>query len=209
MITHNCIDDKIFMRDIKRSFVIKQMQIRNIKKITLEFNPIDSTMSIKIMQEHSIDGHYQYKIRRHKKNTTKIKKRSHSPEEFTTHKKLDTKSDQINIEENKENKLVEIEQNPKLDYINEQNTQDKTKELILNQGNNERPKCEEQYNVGEYASSEMDNNSFIEDDYCQELYGIIKHYQNVRYHNHEQPIQKVKTIIDKILAIFIECGFQY
>jgi hypothetical protein len=50
---------------------------------------------------------------------------------------------------------------------------------------------------------------FTDDEYCQELYGLIKQYQNVRYNKHEQSIDKVRIIMERIINIFNEYGFYY
>lgn len=81
----NYFEDYTFLRDIKRCFVIREMQARNIEEITFKYDIENNTFYMNITQNAQY-MEYEYKVKKYMKYT---RKRRHSPETYESNKKIE------------------------------------------------------------------------------------------------------------------------
>lgn len=83
----NYINNDSFLKNIKRMFITKQMELYNIKQFTINFDNETKTFNFKIIKDDKNDYEHQYKIKRRKERVKENK---------NTRKKLKIKEDDYN-----------------------------------------------------------------------------------------------------------------
>lgn len=72
------IENDHFIKDLKRMFITKQMEVHNIKQVFIEYNDDSKSFHFNIIKDDHHKYNYNYKIKRRKvkqKENNKVKKR--------------------------------------------------------------------------------------------------------------------------------------
>ena len=124
----NYFDDSTFLRDIKRCFVVREMQAKSIKEIIFKYDIEKNTFYMDIMQ-NTQHMQYEYKVKKYVK--TNAKKRMHSPEIYKSNKKIELEDGDIQHNIPKDNDIQSYDAENKMqDRYVEKSVKEELQDLI-------------------------------------------------------------------------------
>ncbi|KAI8329486.1 hypothetical protein BC941DRAFT_27741 [Chlamydoabsidia padenii] len=199
------IYDDLFLKNIKRMFIMKKMEQYDIKKINIEFDEITKSFKINIMKNKTDIYYIDYKIKRRKKKQKykdNIKKRRLLDDENINKGNTKTydNSSEYNIDNNINSPPCHISE--QLDFINKDKEDKKNTITNINYDNKKVVSINKNKNI----DKETSKSDYKNDELCEKLYRYIKLFIKVNNISNCKNNIYVKDILKEIEDIFKNYG---
>lgn len=178
----NYFEDTSFLRDIKRCYVIKQMQSKAIKKVTFEYDSITNMIFMDIIQDNDVHMQHEYKIKKRERNILN-KKRQHSPETYKSNKRLEMEDNNEDVIQD-DIKSKDFIQHDQFESNKRMNQNDTVPEVIQDGNDLIQHNYDILYTPVEAIQDNKNNSdkiphreplNYINDEYCQDVHVVILH----------------------------------
>lgn len=199
----NIIEEDSFLKNIKRMFITKQMELYNIKQFKIEFDNYTKTFNFQIVKDENNKFEYEYKVKRRKRRDKENKNMNKKNEECDNSSTYDFTS-KINVPPCHilESKRINIQN------IDEKESNDNKKSEIIDPPRTNSKINNEMDNKNLRYSNQIDEDVvYKKDKFCKMLY---KHIINFIKDNNIRDIESsknVKIILKDIESVFKKYGF--